>query len=202
MKTIVAAFLVIVAGLAIMGALARRDLAKADARATELRAERDSILFLADRRQAEADSAKAAADSLDALRIAERAAARERMRILSERADSLVGAIGALMPPNVVQIEIREAVLDAVQDLRATYEMRIADLENVLALTDSTLARVREQAEIQERIAFDLRAALANAESETELWKAAADRGFLDRLKSDLPKEAAAFAIGWFIGGR
>ena len=165
--------------------------------AAEMEAAQDSALALAGRAQAEADSVAALLDSLETLRAEEKAAAARRAAVLRARADSLEGAIGALMPPETVAVEIREAVMSAVGELRQTYEVRITDLTVLLASTEASLAGAVELAETRERVNASLRTAFDAMEAERDLWKGIAQPGLLTRLKRDAPKVAISYGLGW-----
>ena len=165
--------------------------------AAEMEAAQDSALALAGRAQAEADSVAAVLDSLEAVRAEEKAAAARRAAVLRARADSLEGAIGALMPPETVAVEIREAVMSAVGELRQTYEVQITDLTALLASTEASLAEAVELAEARERVSANLRTAFDAMEAERDLWKGVAQPGLLTRLKRDAPKVAIAYVLGW-----
>ena len=171
--------------------------AEALAMAAEMEAAQDSALALAGRAQAEADSVAAVLDSLETVRAEEKAAAARRAAVLRARADSLEGAIGALMPPETVAVEIREAVMDAVGELRQTYEVQITDLTALLASTEASLAEAVELAETRARVNVNLRDAFDAMEAERDLWKGIAQPGLLTRLKRDAPKVAIAYVLGW-----
>ena len=165
--------------------------------AAEMEAAQDSALARAGRAQAEADSVAAVLDSLETVRAEEKAAATRRAAVLRARADSLEGAIGALMPPELVAVEIREAVMGAVGELRQTYEVQITDLTNLLASTETSLAEAVELAEARERVNVNLRTAFDAMEAERDLWKGVAQPGLLTLLKRDAPKVAIAYGLGW-----
>ena len=175
----------------------RQQVAEAEAHATVLVAAQDSALVAASVAQAEADSVAAVLDSLEALRVEEKAAASRRAAILSARADSLESAIGELMPADVVAVEIREAVMSAVGELRQTYEVQITDLTHLLASTEASLAEAVELAEARALVNVNLRTAIGALEDERDLWRTVAQPGFLTRLKRDAPKVAIAYGLGW-----
>lgn len=180
----------------------RRAIAEVQARAEALVAQQDSLKAEAERHQAEADSVAAVLDSLEAVRAAEKEAAARRAVVLRARADSLAGAIEGLMPPETVAVEVREAVMDAVSDLRLTYEMQITDLTSILAITENSLERSREQIARVNKVNEDLRLAFSALEKERDLWKEAAQPGLWGRIKRDAPGWALSSAIsiaGWEI---
>jgi len=171
--------------------------AEALALAAEMEAAQDSALALAGRAQAEADSVAALLDSLEAVRAEEKAVAARRAAVLRERADSLEGAIGALMPPETVAVEVREAVMSAVGELRQTYEVQITDLTALLASTEHSLDVAVEEADLARRVNANLRTAFDAMEAERDLWRGVAQPGLLTRLKRDAPKVAIAYGLGW-----
>ena len=165
--------------------------------AAEMEAAQDSALARAGRAQAEADSVAAVLDSLETVRAEEKAAAARRAAVLRARADSLEGAIGALMPPELVAVEIREAVMGAVGELRHTYEVQITDLTALLASTEASLAEAVELADTRARVNVNLREAFDAMEGERDLWKGVAQPGLLARLKRGAPGMAIAYGLGW-----
>ena len=175
----------------------RQLVAEAAAEAAVLVAAQDSAMAAAELAQAEADSVAAVLDRLEALRVEEKAAAARRAAVLRERADSLEEAIGALMPPETVAMEIREAVMSAVGELRHTYEVQITDLTNLLAMTELSLERSQEQTARVNAVNANLRTAISVLEEERDLWRTVAQPGFLTRLKRDAPKVAIAYGLGW-----
>ena len=176
--------------------------AEVAAQAAELVARQDSLKNEARRLQNEADSTALVLDSLEAMRAQEKAAATRRAAALRERADSLEETIGELMPPNVVAIEIREAVMDAVREIRMADDERIADLTNLLASTELSLERSQEVSARKDRIIENWGRAFAAMETERDLWKGTAQPSFFGRLKRDAPGwaiSAGITIIGWEI---
>jgi len=180
----------------------RQQAAEAEAHAAVLVAAQDSALAAASVAQAEADSVAAVLDSLEVVRAEERAAAVRRAAALQARADSLAHAIGDLMPPDLVDREIAEAVMDAVGELRQTYEAQIADLTSLLTSTELSLDTAIEEADLERRVNADLRVAFGALEKECDLWRGIAQPGLLKRIRRDAPGWAISSAIsivGWEI---
>ena len=173
----------------------RRLVAEARAEAAVLVARQDSAKAEAARAQAAADSVAAVLDSLEAVRAQEKAVAARRAAVLRERADSLEGAIGGLMPPELVDREIAEAVMDAVREIRMADDERIADLTNLLAMTELSLERSQEQAERVNAVNANLRLAIGALEEERDLWRGVAQPNLLARLKRDAPGMAIAAGL-------
>ena len=198
-------FLVALAAALLLGwdAWKHRQLAaEVAAQAAELVARQDSLLAEAARIQLGADSMAAVLDSLEAIRTQEKEAAARRAAALRERADSLEGAIGELMPPETVAIEIREAVMDAVREIRMADDERINDLTNLLASTEASLAQAQALSESRALVNANLRAAFATLETERDLWKEAAQPGLWGRVKRDAPGwaiSAGISIIGWEV---
>ena len=198
-------FLIALAAAALLGwdAWKQRQLvAEVTAQAAVLVARQDSLKAEAERVQVEADSMATVLDSLEVIRAQEKEAAVRRAGALRERADSLEEEIGGLMPPETVAIEIREAVMDAVREIRMADDERIADLTNLLASTERSLERSQEQTERVNMVNTNLREALTVTEAERDLWKGVAQPSFFGRLKRDAPGWAISAGIaivGWEI---
>lgn len=151
---------------------------------------RDQALVAAGQAQARADSAAAVADSLDALRTRERAGAEARARRLSREADSLAAAIGDMVPEG----ELRTAVVEAVAGLRASYEIRLADMSDLLARSDAVVVALQaERVELRRAVA-GLEEALAVTTEQRDLCMDAASPGLLQRLR-----DAAGIVLGTVV---
>lgn len=167
--------------------------------AARLEVERDLALAQADSAQAEADSIAREAARLDSLRLAEKERVERRNRALNRQADSLTTAIGELMPPELVDIEIAEAVQDAVMDLNMAHEEEVTNLTNLLSMTEVTLERIRTQSERQAQVNASLRRALAIETERADTWERAASPDFLGRLKGNSGLLTGAAAVGVFL---
>jgi len=196
-------FLVALAAAALLGWDAwkhRQQVAEARAEAAVLVARQDSAKAEAALAQAKADSVTAVLDSLEAVRTREKAAAARRAAALLERADSLEGAIGEMMPPDLVDREIAEAVMDAVREIRMADDERIANLTNLLASTEASLAESVAASLLKDDVNAHLRESLAISGQQTQVWKSVAQPSLFGRLKRDAPGWAISAGIaivGW-----
>jgi hypothetical protein len=201
MKT--AAWLVLFLAFGLLGFWAWRqhvDIREAEARAAVLVAQQDSALAEAALAEARADSVALVLDSLEAVRAEEKAAAARRAALLRARADSLQQAIGDMLPPDVVDVEVAEAVMYAVTEIREGYETQLTDLANVLISTELSLDTAMEQAWEWEQVNANLRAAFRSLEEERDMWRAVGQPNLLARLKRDAPGMAIAAGLGYLIG--
>jgi len=200
MKTIlVVLLLVAVAGLGLTAWQQSVRAAAARAEAAALEAQRDSIMADVGKAVLKADSAQEVLDSLEAVRLREKAVSEAQAMRLQAQADSLQQHIGELMPPELVDREVAEAVMGAVQEIRLAHAQEVDQLTGQLMRTENLLAREREQVERKQRINDGLRQSMALAEEEVGFWKDAANPGLLKRLKQDAGLLGTAAALGGVV---
>jgi hypothetical protein len=179
---------ILVAGVIASGFMAWQQhlrVQEAKVEAARVGAERDAALEEVARVQAALDSAVVADSLANAERLAEKARVEARNAVLRQRADSLVGAIGALMPPELVDREIAEAVQGAVRDIQVAHEEEVANLDNLLQLSQETITRLYRQIDLHQEANEGLREALRLMEVEKDLWQTAAQPDIFGRLKSN-----------------
>jgi hypothetical protein len=163
-------------------------------------AQRDSAVADAIAAQKTADSLAFVTDSLEAVRAEEKEAAARRAEALAARADELTEQIAFLLPPEVVAVEVQEAVIAAVQEIRNTYEERITDLNNLLLLSDETIEKLQSAAVVRERVNASLHRALAAEVQRGDLLDAALHPGFLGGLWKEKGPLSAALTLGVVAG--
>jgi hypothetical protein len=161
----------------------------AAAEAAKFQEEKEAALEDARIAEIRADSIARALDSIDALRQAEKEEQERRAAILRARANALTDSISEMLPPEVVDAEVHDAVMEAITRKDAIHEEEVQDLRNLLIMTENTLERSRrsftDYQEAAQRAQESLRRALAASEAETQVWKDAANPSFGMRLKKD-----------------
>lgn len=197
----VVALLIIASG--ILGYFAwtqHRFIQEVEARAAEVEQEKEAEKLRADSIALVTDSLLRVADSIDAVRQEEKAAAARRAAELRARGDSLAIAIVNLVPVDLVGEQVAEQVALAVGQLRASYEDQLSDQADLLQHAEEELAIFRGMEFEHEEEKEALRRALALSEQQTAIWKAAANPGFLGGLWKQKGPLSAALTLG-VLGG-
>ena len=151
-------------------------------------------------RQAEADSLARELVLLEEIRAQEIAEAEARARAEEARADELEEAIGELLPPEIVDAQVREQVMAAVGEIRDTYERRLADQVVILHRTESSLATSMQEALELRQSNTSLHEANALLALQVVAWKTAAQPSFFGRLRKESGLLSGALTLGVGIG--
>ena len=201
MKKLAIGLVVALLGAAVFLYMGQRERAQA----AEVEAARIGVLL--EQAEAEASAKEAKADSLarelvllEEIRAREIAEAEARAREEAARADELEEAIGNLLPPEIVDAQVREQVLLAVGELRTTYERRLEDQVVVLRRTESSLATSMEEADSLRDANTSLHEANALLALQVEAWRTAAQPSFFGRLRKESGLLSGALTLGVGIG--
>jgi septal ring factor EnvC (AmiA/AmiB activator) len=166
----------------------------------ELQDQRDDAEARADSLEAQIDTTTAVIDSLEAVRLEEKRELEAQIRVLRRRADSITAFIGDLMPVNLVDIEIREAVMSAVADLNQTHEEEKQELRHQLVLSEEEIEQLQINALRHQQANESLRRSLNLANQQISVMENALDTGFFDFLWKQKGPLSAALGLGVLIG--
>jgi chromosome segregation ATPase len=176
---------------------------RAEAIVETLEVERDSALVRIVQLEDQATGAQTVVDSLVTELVTAKAESEVEIRVLEARADSLGNAIISHSEPGPAR-DSTEALVEA---LFATHAAEIAEYQNLLTLSESTIQALQNQVRVEQQLNTNLRRALDVTTQQRDAWQMAANPGLITRIKQDAGLLGGAALVGGvlvlaFTGGK